>query len=215
MRGDRILIEEYHYQAAREIVGRILPLVEGRKQRYAITVAGEAGSGKSETAMGLAEIFNEHGLVCAILQLDDYFVHPPLTNEAARRKDISWVGPQEVRLDLLDEHISAAQAGKDAITKPLVHYREDCITEETIEQAGVKVVIAEGTYTSLLKNVDLRVFIARDWQDTYEARIKRGRDLLDEFNQEVMKIEHAIISKHQAVADIVIQRDFQVKFVTL
>jgi uridine kinase len=215
MRGDRILIEEVHYQAARDIVERILPLVEGCNRRYAITVAGEAGSGKSETAMGLAEIFKERGLVCVVFQQDDYFVYPPLTNEASRRKDISWVGPQEVRLDLLDEHIAAATRGKDAIIKPLVHYQEDCITEERVTLGDAKVVIAEGTYTSLLKNVDLRVFIGRDWQDTYETRIKRGRDLLDEFNQEVMKIEHEIISKHKDIADIVIERDFQVAFVTL
>lgn len=215
MRGDRILIEEYHYQAAREIVERILPLVEESKKRFAITLAGEAGSGKSETAMGLAENFKARGLVSAVIQQDDYFVHPPLTNEATRRKDISWVGVQEVRLDLLDEHLAAAQEGKNEITKPLVHYKEDCITEETIELEGVRVILAEGTYTSLLKNVDLRVFIARNWQDTYETRIRRGRDLLDEFNQEVMKIEHEIISKHQAFADIIIQRDFQVSFVTV
>jgi uridine kinase len=215
MRGDRILIEVHHYRAAREIVRRILPQVNACERCCALTVAGEAGSGKSETALGLAEVFEEKGLSCVIFQQDDYFVHPPLTNEATRRKDISWVGPQEVRLDLLDQHIMAAKTGVNAITKPLIHYQEDCITEETVDLAEARVVIAEGTYTSLLQNVDLRVFIARDWQDTYEARIKRGRDLLDEFNQEVMKIEHGIISRHKAIADIVIQRDFKVEFVTV
>ena len=214
MKGDRILVEDHHYQAARKIVEHILGQVEARDRRAVITVAGEAGCGKSETALGLVETFQQHGLRCAIFQQDDYFVYPPLTNEAARRKDITWVGPQEVRLDLLDEHLAFFRVGGDEIIKPLVYYQEDCITEETIDLAGVNVVIGEGTYTSLLKNVDRRVFIARDWQDTYEARIKRGRDRLDAFNQEVMKIEHAIISKHQALADVVIQRDFQVVFIT-
>ncbi len=40
-----------------------------------------------------------------IIQQDDYFVHPPKTNEQIREKNIGWVGPGEVRLDLLNENI--------------------------------------------------------------------------------------------------------------
>jgi uridine kinase len=214
MQGDRIIVEEYHFQAARLITERILSLISDHQGRYMITVAGEAGSGKSEVATALLKVLEDNGVRALILQQDDYFIYPPITNDATRREDIQWVGPQEVRLDLLDEHLELSQKGINSITKPLVHYQENCITEEIVDLHDQKVVIVEGTYTSLLQHVDLRVFIARDWQDTYAARVKRARDTLDAFNQEVMKIEHAIISKHQALADIVIQRDFQVEFVT-
>jgi len=215
MKGDRILVEEHHLQAARTIVVRILPLVNKREQCYTITVAGESGSGKSETAVALQKVLVDFGVSSTILQQDDYFVYPPITNDATRRKDIMWVGPQEVHLDLMDEHLAKAQEGANSITKPLVHYKEDRISEETIELLDQKAVIAEGTYTSLLKNVDLRVFIARDWQDTYAVRVKRARETLDAFNHDVMQIEHAIIKEHQAFANIVILRDFQVEFVAI
>ena len=103
MKGDVIIVEEHHRKAASAIVPRLLFAVENCPRRYTITVAGESGSGKSETAQALAEAVAGSGVQAVVLQQDDYFVHPPKTNDATRRKDISWVGTGEVRLDLLDE----------------------------------------------------------------------------------------------------------------
>jgi hypothetical protein len=44
-----------------------------------------------------------------------------------------------------------------------------------------------------------------------ESRKKRGREEMDPFIEEVLKIEHAIISQHKARADIVITRDYDVE----
>jgi uridine kinase len=213
MKGDIIIVEEYHSRAAQQIVNQILPEVQAKTGRYTITVAGESGSGKSEMAKALAETFEGQGVACGIYQQDDYFVYPPKSNDATRRKDIGWVGPQEVRLDLLDAHLQAALAGDDEVTKPLVIYDEDRITEETMSLAGLKVIIAEGTYTTLLKNVDKKIFIARNRLETMAARQKRGREAMVPFIEDVLKIEHEIISKHRDLADIVIRRDYDVEFV--
>ena len=180
--------------------------------RYTITVAGESGSGKSETAQAIAEAFDAVGIASTIYQQDDYFVHPPRTNDATRRRDIAWVGTGEVKLDLLDQHLAAALAGADQVEKPLVIYEEDRIDTETLDLSGAKVVIAEGTYTTLLDNVDTRVFIARNRLETMEHRQKRGREDFDPFIEEVLTIEHEIISAHRERADIVITRDYDVEF---
>jgi uridine kinase len=76
-------------------------------------------------------------------------------------------------------------------------------------------VIAEGTYTSLLNNADIRVFIDRNYNDTRAHRVKRVRDEseLDEFVERVLKIEHQIISSHKARADYIIKRDYDVQSV--
>lgn len=211
MQGDVILVEEHHRRAAGRIVEHILPRIQGKQGRYSITVAGESGSGKSETAKALAEALEGHQVRCAVLQQDDYFVHPPKTNDAERRKDIGWVGTQEVKLDLLDRHLQQALEGADRLVKPLVIYEEDRVDEETLEIEGVKVVIAEGTYTSLLEHVDTRVFIARNRLETMAARKKRGREAMDPFIERVLEIEHEIISAHRARADIVITRDYDVE----
>ncbi|MFP4321096.1 MAG: uridine kinase [Anaerolineales bacterium] len=215
MKGDIIIVEEHHRRAAEQIVPRLLPRIQAHATRYTITVAGESGSGKSETAKALAEALEPHGIQSVIYQQDDYFIHPPKTNDATRRQDISWVGSNEVKLALLDEHLQAARDGAATVTKPLVIYEEDRVDEETISLEGAQVVIAEGTYTSLLENVDTRIFIARNRLETMEARKKRGREAPDPFIEDVLKIEHEIISKHRERADVIITRDYDVEFVTL
>jgi uridine kinase len=211
MEGDVILVEEHHRRAAARIVEAILDEINAREGRYTITVAGESGSGKSETARALADRLEEEGVRCAILQQDDYFVLPPRSNDARRREAIDWVGPQEVKLELLDGHLQAALEGEAELVKPLVIYAEDRVTEETLSLADVKVVIAEGTYTTLLEHVDQRVFINRNRLETMEARRKRGREEMDPFIEKVLELEHAIISKHRQRAQIVITRDYDVE----
>ncbi|MDH3605651.1 MAG: hypothetical protein OER12_01495 [Acidimicrobiia bacterium] len=212
MRGDIILVEDHHRAAAARIVEHIAAAVAAKSGRYTITVAGESGSGKSETAQAIADAFAEQGVVSAIYQQDDYFVHPPKTNDRTRREDISWVGSGEVHLDLLDAHLQAALDGADDVVKPLVIYEEDRIDTETMDLRDATVVIAEGTYTSLLEHVDTRVFIARNRLDTREHRRKRGREDFDPFIEEVLTIEHDIISKHRDLADVVITREYDVEF---
>ena len=65
-------------------------------------------------------------------------------------------------------------------------------------------VIAEGTYTSLLENVDLRAFIDRNYRQTKKARLTRARDPDVDFLEKVLEIEHQEISRHKARADVVI-----------
>jgi uridine kinase len=77
MRSDIIIVEEHHLKAAREIVPQLLKAVRNRNRRTTLTVAGESGSGKSETAKALADVFAEHDIKAAIYQQDDYFVLPP------------------------------------------------------------------------------------------------------------------------------------------
>jgi len=214
MKGDVVIVDVHHRRAAKEIVGHLLVEARSRPRRTTLTVAGESGSGKSETAEALREELDSNGVPTAVLGQDDYFVLPPKSNDAARRRDIGWVGPAEVRLDLLDSHLAAARAGASEIVKPLVIYAEDTIVEETLTLDGIQAVIAEGTYTTLLEAVDTRIFIARNRLETMEARMRRGREKFDPFIEEVLKIEHAVISAHRARADIVITRDYEVEFAT-
>ena len=210
MQGDSIIIEPHHRMAAADIVALILPEIEKAPGKYAITVAGESGSGKSETATAIAEALAEHGIESFIFQQDDYFVHPPRSNDKARREDISWVGPQEVKLDLMNRHLAAFKAGAETIEKPLVIYEDDAVSSETARVGDARVAIAEGTYTTLLENADCHVFIDRDYLATRAHREKRSRHAseLDPFIDRVLAIEHDIISSHRAKADIIVDADY-------
>jgi uridine kinase len=216
MKGDSIIVEPHHVKAAECIVPVILPILGNTDQRYTISVAGQSGSGKSETATAIARALELHGVHSEIFQQDDYFVHPPKSNDAARRADIGWVGTQEVRLDLMDEHLRAFIDGAHRIGKPLVDYNQDTIGSEVMETGQARVAIADGTYTTLLHNVMCRVFIDRDYLDTRAHREKRRRDEseLDSFIDRVLEIEHGIISAHRKLAQIIVNKDYSITVVS-
>jgi len=217
MKGDKLVIQEYHKRAASEIVPQMIASVRGKNTRYTITVAGESGSGKSETSVAIANEFEKIGIKSVILGQDDYFILPPKSNSAKRREDPDWLGPHvEVKLDVLNQNLKDAIHGINKITKPLVDYDANTIDEETICLEGVKVVIAEGTYTSLLKDVDTRIFISRKWKDTLEHRKKRnrGNEASDPFNEQILATEHKIIAGHRQLADFLITNEYDVVHVT-
>jgi uridine kinase len=213
MRGDILRVQEHHRRAAGEIAPHLLDAISRKGTRYTITVAGESGSGKSETARAIGDELEKHGLRSVVLGQDDYFVLPPRSNDGQRRSDPQWLGPHvEVRLDLMEQNLLSAIQGTREITKPLVDYDANTIQEEVIPLDGIRVLIAEGTYTSLLKHVDARIFIARTWLDTREDRQKRkrGKEAGDPFTEQVLSMEHMIIAGHKQLADFVITKDYQV-----
>jgi uridine kinase len=213
MKGDIIVLEEHHRRAARNIVPKIIEKIKNKTTRYTITVAGESGSGKSETGKAIQEELEKNGIKTVLLGQDDYFVLPPKSNDAKRREDPEWLGPHvEVKLDTLEQNLKDAINGANEITKPLVDYNKNSIEEETVGLEGVEVLIAEGTYTSLLKNVDTRVFIARNRLDTLEHRRKRNRgdEVGDPFIEQVLMMEHKIIAGHKQLADFIITKDYDV-----
>lgn len=205
MIGDKLLITDYHRKSAALIYEELAEILIKSKAPVVVTVAGESGCGKSETAAVLAELCTGKGYRALILQQDDYFVYPPQTNHKKRLENISRVGPQEVKLDLIENNIEdIKKSNKKVVSKPLVIFDQDRITEETVSIEDVNVVIVEGTYTTTLKNVDLKVFINRDFRQTKKARLERSRDASTDFLEKVLLIEHDIISAHKKLADIII-----------
>lgn len=213
MKGDVLAIEAHHRRAAAQVAADLVDDILAKPGRFLITVAGESGSGKSETAAALAEELLGLGMSTVVLGQDDYFVLPPRSNDARRRTDPEWLGPHvEVRLDLLQANVDAALAGAGSIEKPVVDYDANSTSMDVLSLEGVKVVIAEGTYVSLLRHVDRRVFIARNRLETLEHRRKRNRggEVADPFIEGVLALEHKIIAGHRSLADFVLTRDFDV-----
>ncbi|OQX28957.1 MAG: hypothetical protein B0D92_06240 [Spirochaeta sp. LUC14_002_19_P3] len=212
MKGDVILVEEHHRKAAEEIAEALTEKIKAAGRIFTLTVAGESGSGKSETAQALKESFEKRGMNTLILQQDDYFIRPPKTNDALRRRMIGTVGTEEVKLKLLNAHLIQAKKGDPVIIKPLILYAEDKQTNEDVSCEGLSVVIAEGTYTTLCDEADCHIFIARDYHETLPARKRRAREAFDPFIEQVLEIEHGIIAEHREKADIVITNDYNVVF---
>ncbi|MEJ2594319.1 MAG: zeta toxin family protein [bacterium] len=210
MIGDKIIISEYHHEAARMVLEQLR--IMDMELPYSIAVSGESGSGKSEIAEVLRLQMDEMGYKVMVLGQDDYFRLPPHSNHKQRKIDIQWVGPQEVQMELMNEHVQKlCSKRKRRVIKPLVHFSEDIIGTETVS-GPFDIVIAEGTYTSLLKDVTVRVFIDANFRETRFHRLSRKRDqsLENDRDQElnfletVLQIEHDIISRHKNLAQIVI-----------
>jgi uridine kinase len=213
MKGDILVLQDFHRQAAADVVPHIIDAINRKTTRYTITVAGESGSGKSETAKAIADELEKYGIRSVVLGQDDYFILPPKSNDLRRRQDPDWLGPHvEVKLDVLEQNLQDAVQGKRDISKPLVDYDLNTIEDEIVNLEGIKVLVAEGTYTSLLRHVDTRVFISRNWIDTLEHRQKRerGKEVGDPFIEQVLSIEHKIIAGHRQLADILIEKDYEV-----
>lgn len=209
MKGDILIIDENHRKAAQQIVDLILGDIRKSSRKFVISIGGESGAGKSEIAASVEELLNKKGFLCFVFGQDDYFKLPPITNARQREKDISWVGMQEVKLDLLDQNILDIIDGKAVITKPIVDFNHDKIEEETIDFTNYTILLAEGTYSTALQNVDCKVFIDRNKVDTIESRKKRGREKQDDFLEKILSIEHSIISQHKKLADIIINKQFE------
>ncbi len=207
MIGDKLVIEQHHTDRARDICALLIDRIRD-EDRFVLAVAGESGAGKSELAHETARLLNEEGIGTGVIQQDDFFVFPPRTNHEMRRRNLEQVGPYEVKLDFLDSNLRSFKRGESPIYKPLVIYDENRITTEELDVTGLRVLIAEGTYTSLLRYADFRVFIDRDYRHTLEARKRRARDRFEPFIVDVLEREHQVIAQHKRLADAVIATSF-------
>jgi len=208
MIGDKI-IPKAHHTAAAEAIYAIVK--QSTKDRLTMTIAGESGSGKSEIAVEIKRLFDGNGKPAYIFHQDDYFHLPPKTNEKNRMKSTKRVGINEVNLTTLDENLRTfKRLPKKSLRKPLVDFEKDEIGFEMMDPKEYEVAIAEGTYTTLLQHSDFRVFIDRNYGDTREHRKERAREEDNPFYDEVLQIEHKIISKHKSFAAIVVNRDWSV-----
>lgn len=213
MKGDIIIVEKHHIDTAKHIVNTLIELITNINTVFCLSVAGESGSGKSETGKAIADHLENKGIKCLLLGQDDYFVLPPKSNDSKRRKDPEWLGPHlEIKMDELENNLFDAKRGKTSISKPLIDYNANKVLKEKISLNNIKVIIVEGTYTSLLKNIDIRIFIDRNRFDTIKHRQKRnrGNEVSDPFVEKILEIEHKIIAGHKQLADIIITKGFEV-----
>ncbi|MBS1261631.1 MAG: Bifunctional alpha-galactosidase/sucrose kinase AgaSK [Calditrichaeota bacterium] len=211
MIGDKLVIKPEHERAGAALADLIVPQLETGGGRLAVTIAGESGSGKSELAAVLAQQAGERGHKAVVLGQDDYFHFPPKSNHTARRRDLRHVGTTEVNLPYMDRNLREFLDGADWILKPLVIYEQDRAITEIVDLVGVRLVIAEGTYTTLLENARERVFIDRTFRETKKSRLERAREQQDTFLERVLEIEHAVVSRHKSRASVIVTADFEVQ----
>lgn len=210
MIGDIIELKEKHLAIAKEIIAILKQRLSLQTpSKIAIGVAGESGSGKSVTAFSLQKVLEQEQVKSIVLQMDDYFKLPPRTNHENRLKSLDNVGIHEVDLEKLAQNITAFKNGVSEIEKPLVNYNENSIGTEKIDASEYDVVIVEGTYIFEAEGFDYKIFIDRNYRDTYENRMERNRDEKSDFVEEVLEIEHQIIRNFKNNADLILGKNYE------
>lgn len=210
MIGDIIELKEKHLAIAKEIIAILKQRLSLQTpSKIAIGVAGESGSGKSVTAFSLQKVLEQEQVKSIVLQMDDYFKLPPRSNHENRLKSLDNVGIHEVDLEKLAQNITAFKNGVSEIEKPLVNYNENSIGTEKINVSEYDVVIVEGTYIFEAEGFDYKIFIDRNYRDTYENRMKRNRDEKSDFVEEVLEIEHQIIRNFKNNADLILGKNYE------
>lgn len=182
---------------------------EWKKDKLVIGITGESGSGKSVTGLGLKEAFQSKGTEVAYLQMDDYFHLPPLSNHKNRLKSFDNIGPHEVDLNELENHIDSFIRDQDTLGRECV-FSENLFLEKTINFKGKEVLIVEGTYIGELKKLDILIFINRDYKDTLKNRMERGREAFDPFIEKVLDIEHNIIKHYIKHSNMIIDKNYNI-----
>lgn len=210
MIGDNNQLKSAYVQTALEIYHAIGELIKSSSSKLVIGIAGESGSGKTITSLALKEVLEAEGKPTQIVHMDDFFHLPPASNHAARVANISQVGPQEVNLDLLENLIIDFKANQSTIHQPLVNYTMNTIYSKKWNAQNYEVLIVEGTYTLFLENLNVRLFIDRNYNETKEDRLARGRDIANDFVEQVLAIEHKIIQQQKRNCDLRILADFTV-----
>lgn len=202
-----------HQKAASVIVAGITDRIKQKAAAYMITVAGESGSGKTETGKAILGELGKQGIQAVLLNQDNYFNLPPAQNDAKRKSDPLWLGPHvEVNMQLMQYNLNDAIHGKEEITVPVIDYYAGTRVDQKLGLLGIKVIIFEGTYVSLLKHVDCRIFITSTFIDTlpYRQKRNRGNEVQDPFVENILVTEHKIIAGHRYLADFLISNDCEV-----
>lgn len=213
MIGDVIGVKPAYLETGKQILA-LLPEAFLAKRRI-VQIAGESGSGKSVTAVSIQQLLLEQGVDAYILHQDDYFHLPPASNHQKRVEDLSWVGPQEVKLDLLAAHQDAFLRGENRLEKPLVDYHENQILSEVVRLDAYQVLLVEGTYVFEAGQADLRIFMTRDYRQTRQNREDRAREAPSDFLEQVLAIEHQIIQKQREQAHLWVLQDYSVKTIQI
>ena len=97
-------MEELNTKFIDTIVSYLSGKIATKTSRYTISVAGESGCGKSETAKAIAVELEKYGFKSVILGQDHYCYLTPKFNDLKRKEDSEWLGPHlEIKMDLLQK----------------------------------------------------------------------------------------------------------------
>lgn len=211
MINEDIILKEEYFGLSQQLIKEMNSLSLFKKEKLVIAICGESGSGKSVTAKCLKILLDQQNINSLILHQDSYFILPPSQNHAKRKADISWVGANEVQLDLLQQHINCFKSFEEKIIVPVVDYEKNIFLQEELNLKNISILIVEGVYSFFQQQLDCKIFIEKTYKETLPNRKKRSREIYDPFVEKVLSIEHGIIAPLKETADVLVSKNYLLK----
>lgn len=211
MLGDVLLITEKHQKAGEIIINHIL---ENRKDKMTIAISGESGSGKTELAHVVSKGLRKHGIFAKPMHTDNYYKTLPLERTEWRTKNgvENVVGYDEYDWDTIYRNIDEFKRGVSS-TSPCVDLVTEQVDKLTTDYKDIDMLIIDGLYAIKTDNIDLRIFIDLTYHETKKAQVVRGKEPQNQFRMSVLEQEHKMVSKLKSLANVIIDKAYEVVFV--
>ena len=176
-------------------------------------IAGESGCGKTTLGKAIVAELEARGKRALLLSQDEFFHLPPRQNHNKRVADFSWIGPQEVDFEGLQQCLEKATDGDTQVLRvPVMNWERDEKQWTDVAVGELDAIVIEGTY--VLENVgseETAVFFEHTFEDTKAARIARNREVVDAFIQRVLEREHKLIAPQGAHAHFSITTEYKLQ----
>lgn len=210
MLGDILLIQEKHKKAGEVILNKIL---QHKKEKFIVAISGESGSGKTELAHVIAKGLRKHGIFAKPVHTDNFYTTHPLERREWRLKEgiENVVGYDEYKWDEINQVIDDFKNNMVS-EMPCV----DLVTEQVdvliTDFKEVDMLIVDGLYALKAEQIDLRVFIDLTYLETKEKHTKdeRGKEVMDEVRWATLAQEHKMVQSLKPLANLIINKDYEV-----
>ena len=170
---DNIIIQQQHKDKAKYIFKHI-------KNKEIISIGGGSGTGKTEVALCLQDLFLKRKKKYQVIS-EDNFYNTHWRNRNRVRKLRGIIGLQEIAWEELETVIG-------------VYRRLPCYDG----------VIVEGLYTNYIHGKDIGIFLEGTIKQTDKFRRLRKKEFQTKFRQQVLQVEYKELNRTKALADIVV-----------
>ncbi len=177
-------------------------------------IAGGSGSGKSSISRYVAEYYGHEK--SDIIELDSYYHDLKHLSMSDRDKN-NFDHPNAIDFDLMNKHLSELINGNE-ISVPIYDYKNHIRTEDFKKIKANKIIILEGLFALLKKEIrkliTIKVFVETNEETRLKRRIKRDikyrkrtrSSVIRQYNDTVKPMYDKYIGPTKEHADIIIHK---------